>query len=198
MSNEGLNKLGKGVNSETGETVVEIFGPPNAMTKGAHPLSQLLYGLSEVIIRGLLPDSCHGCLGGEFGYAPKFENDVFAMRPDYQDVKCTCGFSEQAESWHEAHPHSDTCYHTEVYKIDFDDHEARRKCDEAIKRRDSFPWMSKEGNEVQKEVEYWYKQHNKWKDSVLKKLCKKHHIPWNKGYGSMVHCDCGQEELRND
>lgn len=198
MDNEGANKLGEAVNSETGETLIEFFGPPSAMTKGAHPLSQLLYGLSEVIIRGLLPDSCHGFLGGEFGYAPLYQNDIFSIRPDYQDAKCTCGFNEKAEAWHEAHPHSGTCYYTEVYKIDFDDHEARHKCDEAITRRNSLPFLSKESDEVQKEVMYWSEQHRKWKDSILKKLCKKHKIPWKKGHGCMVHCDCGQEELRQD
>ena len=198
MGNEGFNKIGHAVDVESGETVMEVFGPPNALTEGADILSRLLYDFSEVIIRGITSDVPHGWLGGEFGYGPIFENDVFSMRPDYQDAKCTCGFSEQAEAWHEAHLHSPTCYHTEVYKIDFDDHEARRRCDEAIKRRDSLPWLSKEGNEVQKEVMYWSGQHRKWKDSVLKKLCKQHNIPWKDGYGCMVHCDCGQETLRND
>jgi hypothetical protein len=198
MSNKekGANKIGRLVDSK-GETLVEFFGPPSALSKDADILSQGLYALSEFIIRGL-PDTPHGCgcLGGTYGYGPKYENDIFAMRPDYMDAKCTCGFREIAEAWHEAHPHSDSCYHTEVYRIDFDDHEARRKCDESCVKRDKFPWLSKEADEVQKEVEYWSNKHRKWQDSVLKKLCKKHSIPWNKGYGCMVHCDCGQEELR--
>lgn len=198
MDNEGLNKLGKVVDSDSGKTVMEIFGPPNALIEGAHPLARLLYDLSEVIIRGLRPETAHGCLGGEFGYAPVFENDVFSMRPDYQDIECNCGFDKIAEEWHETHPHSSTCYYTEVYEIDFDNHEARRKCDEAIEKRNGFPFMSKESDEVQKEAKYWSRKHRNWKDSVLKKLCKKHNIPWKDGYGCMVHCDCGQEELRKE
>ena len=73
MNNEGLNKLGHAVNTETGETVMEVFGPPNALTEGADILSQLLYGLSEVVIRGLLPDQGGGGLGGEFGYGAYFD-----------------------------------------------------------------------------------------------------------------------------
>lgn len=85
MNNEGLNKLGRAINSQTGETVMEMFGPPNAFTDGSDGISKGIYFLSETIIRGLMPDKRGGFLGGEFGYACEYENDIFRIFPDYQD-----------------------------------------------------------------------------------------------------------------
>jgi hypothetical protein len=80
-----MNKLGRLVN---GETVIEMLGPPNALMAEAASLSQCLYALSETIIRGLMPDERGSFLiGGDFGYACEFENEVFKLYPDYQDYR---------------------------------------------------------------------------------------------------------------
>lgn len=84
MESKGLNKLGKLVDS-SGETVMEMLGPPNALTEGADGLSRGIYVLSETVVRGLMPDKRGGFLGGEFGYAAEYENSVFRLYPDYQD-----------------------------------------------------------------------------------------------------------------
>jgi hypothetical protein len=73
-----LNKLAELKDAKTGEVICQVFGPPNALTSG-DALSQGLYALSELIIRGLQPDERGGGLGGEFGYGANFENDVFMM-----------------------------------------------------------------------------------------------------------------------
>lgn len=85
MSKKGVNELGKMVDKETGETVMEMFGPPNAVSDDADLLSQGIYLLSETVIRGLMPEKRGGLLGGDFGYACEYENDVFRLYPDYQD-----------------------------------------------------------------------------------------------------------------
>lgn len=84
-------KLGEIKNAETGETIVEVIGPATAASNG-DALSLGLYALSEIIIRGLHPDEDDGGgMGGRFGYACEFENDVFALRPDYQGCSCPLG-----------------------------------------------------------------------------------------------------------
>jgi len=80
MDNEGLQNLGKVIDPE-GQTIIELFAAPNALTEGAGTLSTGLYVLSETIIRGILPGFRGGGLGGEFGYGADFENDVFMMHP---------------------------------------------------------------------------------------------------------------------
>lgn len=78
-------KLGEIKNAKTGETIVEMIGPATAASNG-DALSLGLYALSEIILRGVLPDQDDGGgMGGRFGYGAKFENEVFTMQPDYQD-----------------------------------------------------------------------------------------------------------------
>jgi len=72
-----------------GKTLMEFHGPENALNSGNF-LSEGIYFLSEIIIRGIMPEKRIGCLGGEFGYAVDFVNDVFTLHPDYQDAGCTC------------------------------------------------------------------------------------------------------------
>lgn len=83
MSTKGLNKLGHAVDDH-GETVMQMFGPPNAMTEGADGISQCLYSLTELLVRGKLAERCGGGMGGEFGYGADFENDVFFLTHDCQ------------------------------------------------------------------------------------------------------------------
>lgn len=75
-----VNKFATVKNTETGEVIAEMIGPPNAHTSG-DAISEGLYALSETIIRGLQPDRDGGGLGGRFGYGANFENDVFMMHP---------------------------------------------------------------------------------------------------------------------
>lgn len=84
-------KLGTIKNAETGEVLVEMIGPANAASNG-DALSVGLYALSELVIRAFKPESRFGGMGGEFGYACEFENDVFEIQPDYQH--CSCPYSE--------------------------------------------------------------------------------------------------------
>jgi hypothetical protein len=175
------------------DTMNQIILPQRADKK--NELDFLLISLVEAINRINPEVVAHGILGGEHGYGADYENDVFVMRPYVYDAECSCGFNERAEAWHEAHPHSPKCYSTEVNSIDFYDHEYQRNRNEAIDRRNALPWLSKEVNEIQKEVIYWDDKHREWKESVLKDLCKKHNIPWNDGYGCMIHCDCGKALL---
>lgn len=91
-------KLGTIKNAETGEVLVEMIGPANAASNG-DALSTGLYALSELVIRGLKPESRFGGMGGEFGYACEFENDVFEFHPDYQH--CSCRESESG--WSQDH-----------------------------------------------------------------------------------------------
>lgn len=79
MKRPNKQKLGTLKNAETGEVLVEMFGPPNAFTKGADNVSKDLYVLSETLIRGLLPDQRAGGMGGDFGHGADFENAVFLM-----------------------------------------------------------------------------------------------------------------------
>ena len=62
----GLNKLATVKSGKT--TVLEAFGPPNAITSGADSLAGAVYAISEVLTRGIEPDSMRGFLGSEFGY----------------------------------------------------------------------------------------------------------------------------------
>lgn len=103
----GLNRLAAVKSGET--TILEAFGPPNAITAGADSLAGALYAISEVLTRGLESDSMRGFLGGEFGYGVDYENDVFLLHPDYEDDECKCGFRERSDKWDDANPHSATC-----------------------------------------------------------------------------------------
>lgn len=46
-------------------------------------------------------------------YGTNYENDVFAMRTFYWG-ECECGFNDRAEVWHDANPHAEDCYQSEL------------------------------------------------------------------------------------
>lgn len=75
-----VNKFATIKDAKTGETLIEMIAPPNALTNN-DALSEGLYVLSEIIIRGLQPDRDGGGLGGRFGYGADYENDIFMMHP---------------------------------------------------------------------------------------------------------------------
>lgn len=58
------------------------------------------------------PDSL-GLLGGAYGYGADFENDTFSIMPFYWD-DCTCGWEERYDEWHDANPHAEDCYQSEL------------------------------------------------------------------------------------
>ena len=75
---KGVQKIGSIREKGTGKILGECFAAPNALCADADVISQTLYSLSEVLIRGLSQGGGGG-LGGEFGYGADYENDVFMM-----------------------------------------------------------------------------------------------------------------------
>lgn len=103
-----LQKLGEFRNAKTGEIVGLAFGPPNASTS-ACVLSEAIYALSEIVIRGMMPKERFGGMGGDFGYACEFENDVFELHPDYQHCACPYSETESDEFFGPPQIHRDDC-----------------------------------------------------------------------------------------
>jgi hypothetical protein len=71
--------LGKIVDSVTGQVLMEMFGPPNALS-GEDSVAKTLYALSEMLTRGY-DLGRHSGLGGDFGYGVEFDNPVLMMHP---------------------------------------------------------------------------------------------------------------------
>lgn len=92
---------------------IQIFTPPVA--DECEPLENFLITLTETISKIDEDSVSHGCLGGEFGYGARFENDVFVMRPFYWG-DCDCGADERSEKWHSENPHADNCFQTELHR----------------------------------------------------------------------------------
>ena len=160
-----MSELGKIIDPETGEVLVEMSGPPQAA--GKEDLSGALYALSELLARGYEMDGMHGGLGGPFSWGVNFENDVFLMAPDYQDAKCNCGFSKRADEWHDAHKHKGFCYSVTIRRLERRwEHATAAGISEGLRR---FP-------------------------VIAKRICELRGIPWDNGWGSGVHCDCGIEQ----
>lgn len=124
-----MSQLGHIVDSSTGKTVVEMFGPPRA--EGKNDLGGALYALSEILVRGYGVEGVHGGLAGPFSWGVEFENDVFLMHPDYQDAECNCGFRKMADEWQEKNKHSGHCYSVVASRY-------RRSWEHANKRRDGW------------------------------------------------------------
>ena len=131
--------LGRAVTKETGETVMEMIGPPNAFSNDKDVMSQCLYFLSEVIIRGLQPDRRGGFLGGDFGYGAEFENDIFLMHPDYQDAECDCGIRRAGARWDKHGGCLKTCFSRLCHK---------REESEERPYRDIIDWLIWERNQL--------------------------------------------------
>ncbi|NKY60377.1 hypothetical protein [Nocardia flavorosea] len=54
-----------------------------------------------------------GGLGGPDGYGFDYETSVFSMFPFWWG-DCLCGWQELSAEWLDAHPHSNTCYQSEL------------------------------------------------------------------------------------
>ena len=156
------SKFGQIVNLETGEVVVEMFGPPQAA--GRDDLSGALYALSELLARGYAMDGMHGGLGGAFSWGVNFENEVFLMVPDYQDAKCNCGFRKRADEWHEVHKHKSFCYSVIIRRIERN-------------------WEHANGENIADRMKRF--------SIIAKRIYELRGIPWNDGWGTAIYCDCG-------
>ena len=132
-------------------------------------------------------------------YVRAFSNDVFAVNPYYWG-DCTCGFEDRCAEWDEANPHSEDCYQTELHartvameiRIDY---RSPSSIADALMVEDLegdgsvFAVTPKRLN-----TQELYDRHRQEMDAIYESLCKAHRIPWNKGYGCAVHCDCGKDE----
>jgi hypothetical protein len=134
-----------------------------------------------------------GGFGGQFGYGLDFENDVFLMTPDYQDVECACGHGAEIDAWHQANPHAPDCYQTKVYDGRLDDQTLEAEWEAALSERSRHEWNSPQYAMAQKRVVAASDARDKHRVSVLRSLCREHHIPWNGGKASMVHCTCAHD-----
>lgn len=165
---------------------IQIIMPPVAET----PLDDMLVELTRLISLKSPDIIAHGCLGGEFGYGARFENEVFVMRPYYWG-DCDCGWEQNKHEWSENHKHSADCYWTLYHATRENEYEAKRN--EAIKGRDKLRWFSPEQDAVQQEVLKWSDKSKEYRETIAKSLCERFGIPWNNGYGSAVHCTCGHD-----
>jgi hypothetical protein len=104
-----MNRFAHAVDKSTGEVVAEFFGPPNSRSDG-DSLSESLYAISEVLIRGAFPEKRGGLFGGDFGYAVDYENETFLLHRDHQDAECSCGRDEEYKQFEaRAGQHLHTC-----------------------------------------------------------------------------------------
>ena len=95
-----------------------------------------------------------------------FENDVFRVQPYYWG-DCQCGFEGRAEEWHEANPHGDDCYQTELRQMEIEAG-IHYTCDDRLE----------------------YDEYRKIQDKIYAGLMDKHNKPRE---GCAVHCTCYKE-----
>lgn len=172
MDNSGLNNLGQ-IRDAAGDVVVEMFGPPNALTEDADVISRCLYSLSETVIRGLKPGSAVGGLGGEFGYGVDFENDVFLMHPFCwcEEESCLwCGGSG-CQIEHLREPHRPSCYQVRL---------------DALKRQfgEQLDWTEGEFFHVP-----FDSPNTEEYEAAKRELCRE--LKQDYEFGNEVHCTCG-------
>lgn len=82
------------------------------LPSGPEKRDRLVTGL-RLLTRAIcrLDPEQHGFgLAGPYGYGALYENEVFSMRPDYQDAECDCGANDRGEQWHASHPHAPDCF----------------------------------------------------------------------------------------
>jgi len=134
-----------------------------------------------------------------------FENDTFRVIPYIWHGECECGFEQQAERWHEDHPHLPTCYDT-VRAAAIEDwkresgievlYEASM-CDIFTEKRDGFTTLSTSSRSEKAEAAYekWcalQDEQDQFEQQLSRRLCREMKIPWNKD--SAVHCTCGKDD----
>lgn len=134
------------------------------------------------------PDEGGYGLGGENGYGAAWDSDVFTMRRFYWG-ECDCGADERDAAWWDGRSHAPNCYISELRASDKG--KFREAISAACDARNKHPWCSPEADAAQVEVDRLSKLERAHETAIAKALCKKHGIPWNKGWGSAVHCTCG-------
>lgn len=178
--------------------------------------------LRQVAVKFYAGDSTASDDPGKYGC--KFEDDRFFMCPDYMDAECNCGFRDIADKWHEEHPHSQNCYGNErdrrIAEWDaannYDEIEATSKCDiffvngveyrdariaDEVFRKQHGTFQSGRSSKSEAGFQAWKSLHDlksKFERKMSRALCKERGIPWNKGWGCAVHCDCGIQALAED
>lgn len=200
-------------NAETGAALVQFFCPGtdrDIISVGLRILTHQLTLLKPEAHRG------DGIFGGEYGYGIDFENDIFLMRPYNEDQGCTCGFTEVAETWHEANPHSAGCYSSvrnqrikewkllnpePGYRCDIFTVNGTRydSADEALKAHFAEGGEFQSAMSAEAELRYehwrrWYDQRQQAEEVISRTLCSQLEISWDDGKGSAIHCTCGKKQ----
>lgn len=60
-------------------------------------------------------EAAGGFLGGEWGYGAEYIGTTFRMHPFWWG-DCGCGFDDREAAWDAAHPHTATCYQSELVR----------------------------------------------------------------------------------
>jgi hypothetical protein len=187
---------------------IQIITPPVAET----PLDDMLVELTRLISLSNPDIVAHGCLGGEFGYGARYENDVFYMMPDYQDVECECGHHENAAEWHRTHPHSEDCYSSELDRRiqQYKDQIGYSALECAVYGERGFSFlggmtverhtdgicrgmiMTPRTDDAMKALNRADKKLRQFQEHLYRELCKKHGRTYP--HGCAVHCTCFKEE----
>lgn len=113
-------------------------------------------------------------LGMDF-YPTEFDNSIFTIR-GYCWGDCSCGYEDKEYKWSDENKHSESCYQNYVRKL---------KLENGWEEEGDFLGTPK----------FFYKNTDwrKLEDAIYKNACKKFNIPYNKGYGSAVHCTCNHQ-----
>lgn len=162
------------------------------ITHSAHLGASSSSDALDLIVRAL---SLKHAKEGEWAdkYGTEYEDDTILIRPDYMDAECDCGRSAEYEKagieckrtcyWRAAHRASDKARKPH-----------RKRIDALLRQRDKFPPFDKRAEPIQAKINAESDKERRAQDAVLKALCKKYCIPWNKGWGCLAHCSCGAEE----
>jgi hypothetical protein len=152
------------------------------------------------------------CGVDEYRGYPGFDNATFTVRAYDWGAECDCGFSEQAEEWHQAHPHSLDCYDSVWHKImaNYDATSGYQKIHDAAFGGDrGFMDGFEQQSQAQTPgvtvmiftprkddaMETYRKAsdvRDKFEHKSLKKLCKERGLTYPAG--CRVHCDCYREK----
>lgn len=143
-------------------------------------------------------------------YGPSFENGTFQIWP-YSWCDCDCGYDAVEAKWSKSNHHRGECYQSRSARAlaeweAINNYQAIEKasyCDiQREERQDvlGIPMrvhITERSAEAEAAHKQWCTLHDlrrKFEDKTHRTLCKELGIPWNKGYGSAVHCTCDFRE----
>jgi len=151
-----------------------VFGTAWAEYECPSIVGELLYELSKGLAQ-LSPEAqVYGFLGGDYGYAQDFQNEIFEMHPYYWG-ECTCGHDAEEAQWHEANKHKQDCYQ-ELVKLELMKH----------------GWTRNEWDGVDPPKDLEYDERNRIKNEIRKEHCEKFGLSFPGGRA--IHCTCGYQE----